>query len=198
MRAQMTYRADFLLAALGVFLITGIEAMGIWVLFDRFGRLEGWTLAEVAFVYGLVNVSFAVADALATGFDRFANMVRMVEFDRVLLRPRSTVLQLLGQELDLRRTGRLLQGLFVLGWAVSQLSIVWDAPRVGLVLFAIAGAACLFVGLIVLKATAAFWTVELAEHDVVVEGRDEQGGEDIVALVDRALFIRTRMRIEMP
>jgi ABC-type uncharacterized transport system permease subunit len=34
-------------------------------------------------------------------------MVKAGDFDRILLRPCSTVLQLLGQELTLRRVGRL-------------------------------------------------------------------------------------------
>src|SRR5262245_58713835 len=106
-RAQLQYRANFLLASLGIFLATGIEAVGVWALFDRFGQLKTWTLAEVAFLYGLVNVTFAVADALATDFDGFAQQVRSGDFDRVLLRPRSTVLQLLGHELAIRRVGRL-------------------------------------------------------------------------------------------
>ena len=37
-------------------------------------------------------------------------MVASGDFDRLLVRPRSTVLQLLGQELALRRLGRLVQG----------------------------------------------------------------------------------------
>jgi len=40
-RAQMQYRASFILLALGHFLTTGIEFLGIWALFDRFKSLAG-------------------------------------------------------------------------------------------------------------------------------------------------------------
>ena len=106
-RAQLQYRAAFLLAALGQFLVNGIEFLGVWALFERFGRLYSWSLPEVAVFYGLVNCTFACADALSTGFDYFGvTYIKTGHFDRLLLRPRSTVLQLAGHELALRRIGR--------------------------------------------------------------------------------------------
>jgi len=162
-RAQMQYRASFVLAAVGQFLITGIEFLGVWALFDRFGTLERWTLPEVAFFYGVVNVSFALADGLSTGFDKFAELVKGGGFDRLLVRPRSTVLQLAGAELALRRVGRLLQGLAILGWAASALDVSWTLPHAALLLFSVVGGACLFLGLFVLQATICFFTVESLE-----------------------------------
>ena len=50
-RAQLQYRAAFLLTTLGQFLITGVEFLGVWALFDRFGRLHRWSLPEVAVFY---------------------------------------------------------------------------------------------------------------------------------------------------
>jgi ABC-2 type transport system permease protein len=66
------------------------------VLFDRFGSLVEWELGEVAFMYGIVNIAFAISDAATRGFDVFGTMVKSGDFDRLLVRPRSTVLQLAG------------------------------------------------------------------------------------------------------
>jgi ABC-2 type transport system permease protein len=54
-RVQLQYRAAFLLAALGQCLITGIEFLGVWAFFERFGRLHHWSLPEVA-VFGTGSV----------------------------------------------------------------------------------------------------------------------------------------------
>jgi len=162
-RAQMQYRASFLMTSLGQFLITGIEFLGVWALFDRFGSLPDWEFAEVALFYGVVNVAFACADAVSTGFDRMGEFVKRGDFDRILLRPRSTVLQLAGQELALRRVGRLLQGVIILGWAAAGLDVSWSLGSILLLLAAVAGGACLFVGLFVLQGTLSFWTVETLE-----------------------------------
>ena len=162
-QSQMQYRTSFALLTLGHFAATAIEFLAILVLFDRFGALDEWSLPEVAFFYGLVNIAFSVADAAAYGFDRFGDMVKSGDFDRLLLRPRSTVLQLAGQELTLRRVGRLAQGLAVLLWASATLDFGWTPDKFALLIGAIAGGAALFTGLIVLQATMAFWTTESLE-----------------------------------
>ena len=159
----MQYRASFIMLTIGHLLATGIEFVAILVLFDRFGSLKGWSLYEVAFMYGVVNVSFAVADALSRGFDVFSDMVKSGDFDRLLTRPRSTALQLAGQELVLRRVGRLAQGLAVLVWAGIQMGIPWSPGDLALLTAAVIGGACLFSGLMVLQATLAFWTTETLE-----------------------------------
>lgn len=162
-RSQMQYRASFIMSTLGHLVITGIEFLGILVLFDRFGSLKGWQLPEVAFMYGIVNIAFAIADAAARGFDAFGTMVKSGDFDRLLVRPRSTALQLAGQELTLRRVGRLSQGLFVLIWASVALDLDWTVAKMVLAFAAVAGGAALFLGLVVLQATLAFWTTETLE-----------------------------------
>jgi ABC-2 type transport system permease protein len=160
-RGQMQYRASFIMLSLGHFLMTGLEFAGIWALFARFESLGDWSLPEVALFYGIINVSFSLCDATSRGFDVFST--KNGEFDRILLRPRSTALQLAGQELTLRRIGRLSQGLLVLLWAAHTLGIPWTPDRILLLLFTILGGACLFYGLIVFQATLSFWTTESLE-----------------------------------
>jgi len=162
-RSQMQYRASFLMGALGRFVSSGIEFVSVWILFERFGNLRGWSLPEVALIYGIVNVSFALAEALARGFDAFDQMIRQGTFDRLLLRPRSTPLQVAGSEVQILRVGRLLQGLAVLVWGSLTLDVAWSVPKVLLCVGAVVCGACLFVGLFVLQATLAFWTTETLE-----------------------------------
>ena len=162
-RSQMQYRASFLMLGIGHFLVTGIEFATVWVLFDRFGSLRGWTLAEVGLFYGMIHTAFALSDAASRGFDLFGIMVKNGDFDRVLLRPRSAALQVAGQEVTLRRVGRLAQGLIVLAWSAARLGVAWTPLRFLLVVATVVSAACLFFGILVLQSTAAFWTVETLE-----------------------------------
>jgi ABC-2 type transport system permease protein len=163
MRAQLQYRASFVMQAIGQLLITGVEFLGIWALFARFGSLAGWTLPEVALCYGLADVTFAIADAAGRGFDLLGALVKSGDFDRILLRPRSPVLQLMGQELTVIRVGRLAQGLAVLLWASHAAGVVWSPARLLLAAGAIAGGVCLYLGITILQATSVFWTVETLE-----------------------------------
>lgn len=162
-RSQLQYRASVVMQSIGIFLVTSVEFLGVWVLFDRFGQVRGWQLPEVAFFYGTISIAWALCDALGRGFELVAPMLKAGDFDRLLLRPRSVALQVLGQELTLRRVGRLVQGALVLGYAIATLDVAWSIPRVLLLVAGIAGAICTFLGLLVLQATSAFWTTESLE-----------------------------------
>ena len=92
-RAQAQYPAATLLLTAGHLAATAIEILGLYALFHRFGQVKGWSFGEVALFYGLINISFSIADLLSRGFDVFgSDFVRIGAFDRVLLRPRSAAL----------------------------------------------------------------------------------------------------------
>lgn len=162
-RSQMEYRTSFFIRSLAHFTITGVEFLGLVALFQRFGHIEGWTLPQVGMFYGIVSVAFAIAEAVPRGFDVFPTFIKSGDFDRILVRPRSPALQILGQEFQLMRVGRFLQGMIVLVWSASSLGIDWTATRVALVVWSVAGGACLFSGLFILGAAVCFWTIESIE-----------------------------------
>jgi ABC-2 type transport system permease protein len=162
-RSQMQYRWSFVLLSVGAFVVNVVEFVGIWALFNRFGMIRGWRLPEIALLYGMVNVSFSVADAFARGFDVLDRIIRSGDFDRLLLRPRSLVVQVAGREFAAFRIGRLMQGLLILVWAARVLGIRWTPATAAFLPAAILAGSCLFAGLFVLQATLAFWTVESLE-----------------------------------
>jgi ABC-2 type transport system permease protein len=159
-QSQMQYRASLVMLSIAHFFSSVTEFLGTIALFDRFGSLQGWTLAEVALFYGMVHVAFSLSESGARGFDLVHLYVKSGSFDRMLLRPRSTVLQVLGQDFQLLRVGRFTQGMFFLLWGASRLGIAWTPGKLLLALLAILGGAALFSGLFVLQATLSFWTVE--------------------------------------
>ncbi|MDA1191357.1 MAG: hypothetical protein O3A46_06695 [Candidatus Poribacteria bacterium] len=71
MRGQMQYRASMVMTAFGLFFNIGIEFVAVWALFARFGEIRGWHLADVAMLYGMINMSFALSEAVGRGFDTF-------------------------------------------------------------------------------------------------------------------------------
>ena len=68
-RSQMQYRASFAMQTLGNFLASCVDFLGIAALFSSFGALQGWSLYEVAVLFGIVNLSFALAEGIGRGFD---------------------------------------------------------------------------------------------------------------------------------
>ena len=173
-RSQMQYRSSFIMLALGQCVLTATELFGIWALFDRFGTLRGWRLAEVALFYGLITTGFGLAEGIGRGFDRFAGLVRSGNFDRLLLRPRSAAFQVACREWQVSRIGRLACGLTVLIWATTALDVQWSVGRAAITIWAFTGGGCLFYGLFVLQATLSFWTIESLElMNTVTDGGRE-------------------------
>ena len=163
LRSQMQHKASFVLGAVGNFCATIIDFLGIWTLFASFGALDGWTLAQIAVLYGVINLSFSIAEAVGRGFDLFAGMVKSGDFDRVLLRPRGTLFQVLSSRLELTRLGRFAQGAGVLILGIAAQPQGMSAGQLGLLLLCILGGVALFLGLLMMQAAMCFWTVESLE-----------------------------------
>ena len=162
-RSQMQYRVSFIMLTIGSFALTSVEFLTITVLFTRFGVLKGWQLGEVAMCYGLISICFGFSEAFGRGFDIFAYQVISGEFDRTLLRPRSTGLQVLGHDFQLMRFGRLLQGVVVLVWASINTGIDWDQAKAALLIFAVTGGIAVFTGLLIMQAAMCFWSTQSLE-----------------------------------
>jgi len=163
LRSQLQYRASFIMRSIAHFLVTGTEFLGFVALFKRFGQIQGWTLPQMGLFYSMISLAFATTEAVMRGFDMFPNMIKSGDFDRYLLRPRSTAFQVFSQDLQLMRIGRFSQALVVLLWSAAQFNAFWTPANVILICTAIVGGVCLFGGLFVLQATLCFWTTESLE-----------------------------------
>jgi ABC-2 type transport system permease protein len=166
LRAQMQYPGNALLLAAGQFFATIIDIVAIWALFDRFGSVQGWRFGDVAMFFGLVSISFAVANFISRGFDVLGTeFIKTGNFDRILLRPRTATLQLIGHDFRLIRAGRFLQGLVVIAVATASLDFRWSAASIALAAWTVIGGVALFFGLMVLQGALSFsfWTTESLE-----------------------------------
>lgn len=161
---QMQYPASVIMLGVGSFAATIIDLVAAWVLFDRFGAIHGWRFGDIAMFFGLVSTSFAIADFMTRGFDVLGTeFIRTGNFDRILLRPRTATVQLIGHDFRFSRAGRLVQGLVVIAIATRSLGFHWGVASVALALWTIAGGVALFAGLMVLQGALSFWTTESLE-----------------------------------
>lgn len=163
MRAQLQYPASFLMLSVGHFLGTFVDVLGIWVLFDRFKMVKGWNLYEVGIIYGIIHMGFAISETFARGFDTFSQLIKQGDFDRLLLRPISPLVQVATREVQIMRIGRFLQGLVVLLWSANHLSFSIFSMHSLVIVFSILSTAAVFYGLLIIQATVSFWTIETLE-----------------------------------
>ncbi len=164
-RSQMQYRASFLMDLGSTGLIVALEFGSIALVLQRFGSLQGWTLAEVAFLYGLSEIAFGLMDLIFAGFDPpyFGQHVRRGTFDQLLLRPINITAQVMGLDLTLRRLGKIIFGLGIFTFALQQNPIVWTPEKLLYLPVVILSVFLFFGGLFIIGATITFWTVESIE-----------------------------------
>ncbi|KLT20089.1 membrane protein [Neobacillus vireti] len=156
----MQYRTSFWLLSIGQFFIPFSIFVGLYFLFERFGQIKGWQFFEVALCFAVIHMAFSLSECFARGFDMFSSLVVKGEFDRLLVRPRSTFVQVLGSKFEFTRVGRLLQSVIVLVWALSNLPIEWSTIKAITLALMIVSGVFIFTGIYMLAATMCFWTVQ--------------------------------------
>ncbi len=162
-RAQLEYRASFVVNLVSTFFITAGDFLVIAVLFEHLPLLAGWSLPEVGFLYGVSGIGFALADLVIGHIEQTSELIRTGQFDVVLLRPAGTLFQVVASDFALRRIGKALQSGVVLVVALAALDVPWDLPRVAMtVAIAISGAA-IFSAVFILGACVTFWFVGSSE-----------------------------------
>ncbi|MCL2833820.1 MAG: ABC-2 family transporter protein [Treponema sp.] len=159
-KAVLEYRLSAWLIAAGQTFTTIFSFLGIALLFNRFGNLGGWTFAETALCFTVTGAAFVLSECFARGFDAFSGMVIRGEFDRVLLRPRNTIIQVLGAKTDITRLGRLIVNLAILFYVLPLTGIIWTPSKITTLVFMIIGGAAVFTGIFILGATVCFFTLE--------------------------------------
>ena len=162
-RSQMQYKVSFVVDVISRFLVNGLELAAIFILFNRFSSLDGWSVGEIAFLYGLVTVSFALHEVVAQSFEDFSLTVRQGEFDRILLRPMTPIVQVLASDFQLKRLGRALTGFVALALALTRVHITWTVGKVVYFPVVILSGALLFAAIDLIGGTLCFWTIERTE-----------------------------------
>ncbi|MCF4138524.1 ABC transporter permease [Streptomyces sp. Tue 6430] len=175
-RSTMVYPLSFAMTLLSGLLVTGLDFVAILLMFSRIDVLGGYTLPEVAFLYGLSATSFGIADLAIGSAGRLGSRVRDGTLDTLLVRPAPVLAQVAADRFALRRLSRIAQGVLVLGYALAAVDVDWTADRVLLVPVTLAGGAVIFGAVLVAGAAFQFVAQDAAE----VQSAFTYGGQTLL------------------
>ncbi|HEX6796233.1 MAG TPA: ABC-2 family transporter protein [Ktedonobacterales bacterium] len=164
-RAQAQYKAAVVTDIATYFCVTSLEFATVLILFGPFPTLAGWSVGQVALLYGLTSICFGCAELFGAGLDLFPETIRRGEFDRVMLRPAGVLLQVATSDFKLRRLGRITEGIAIVALALHLLpgGIAWTPPKLLALALGLVSGATTFIAVLLLGATVCFWTVEATE-----------------------------------
>ncbi|MFE0048144.1 ABC transporter permease [Streptomyces albireticuli] len=162
-RSTMAYRASFLMTTAGNFAASVLDFVAIMIMFSHIDRLGGFTLPEIALLYGATSTSLGLADLALGNMDRVGRRVRDGTFDILLVRPAPVVAQVAADRFALRRLGRVGQGLLVLGWGVARADVAWTPAKALFTAVTVIAGAGIFAAVFIAGAAFQFWAADASE-----------------------------------
>jgi len=162
-RSQLEYRLSAAFQLVGTALLTALDFAAIAAIFANVDQLGDWSIREVALLYALATISFALTDLVVGHLDLLPQMIREGTLDGILVRPLPSLFQLVAADFAIRRVGKALQGVGVLIFALVTVDIDWSVGRVLAIPLAIAAGAVIYAAVWVSLATIAFWIVDAIE-----------------------------------
>ena len=176
LRCQMEYKFSFFMMSLGQFLTSFTTFLGVYFMFDRFDSVNGFELSEVMLCFSVVLMSFSLTECFVRGFDVFPRLIQSGDLDRILVRPRNEVFQVLTSNIEFSRVGRFLQAVLMLAYAIPASKIEWSYDRIITLIFMLIGGIAVFSALFVLYAGISFFTIEGLEFmNIFTDGSREFG-----------------------
>lgn len=175
-RCQMQYKFSFWMMVVGHFFMSFSLFFSIFFLFTRFGEVDGFTFPEILLCFSVVSMAFSSAECFARGFDVFPRLIKSGDLDRILLRPRSVIFQVLCSNIEFSRLGRFLQALLILIYAVLTSGFVWSFDKIIALFLMLTGGFVTFSALFILYAAFSFFTIDGLEFmNIFTDGAKEFG-----------------------
>lgn len=171
LKGELEYRVDFILSFLSQILVFFTYYFIILALFTKFNHIKGFTLYEVLLCFSIVQFGFAFNEVFARGIDKFDELIIRGDFDRLLLRPKNIILQVLCSDSDFVKVSRLIQSIIVLIIAICHLNISWNLLKIITLLLMLFSSCIIFFGIFLMAASYCFFTVQgLEVRNVFTDG----------------------------
>ncbi|MDT0308893.1 ABC transporter permease [Streptomyces sp. DSM 44917] len=162
-RSGWAYRTSFVLMTVAAAVTSSLDFLAILIMFSHVETLGGFTVAEVALLYGASGASLGLADLALGNLDRVGSRIRDGTLDVLLVRPAPVFAQVAADRFAFRRLGRVLEGLGVLGWALTRVEVDWSVGRVVLVVAMVTSGAVIFGAIFAMGGAFQFFAQDAAE-----------------------------------
>jgi ABC-2 type transport system permease protein len=168
-KVRISYRADFFIS-LATSMAATIFSLGfVVVLFQKATQLAGWRLEEVVFLWGFTQIPYGLFNVISLNLYDFGNnYIIEGKFDRVLLRPVSSLFQVLFETFRIESLQEVATGTFCMWWASQRLGIHWTVGKILTLLFFGICAAIIYVSTFLMLSTVSFfWEDRIGVHPPV-------------------------------
>ena len=143
---------------------------------ERKEHVKDFTYKECLLCFSIVLMAFSLAEIFFRAFDTFPNIIGNGQFDRMLVRPRGLIFQVLASQFELTRLGRLLQAIILFLYVLATGDIVWNRLKIITICFMIISGTVIFASIFILYAGICFFTLDGLEIlNIITDGAREYG-----------------------
>lgn len=157
--SQLQYRGWWI-GVLQTLIVVVTDPLDAALMMDRFGSVGEYRPTQILLVYSIAVCAFGLSELFARGFDFFPNLVRTGEFDRLLLRPRSTVLQVATLRFHLTRLSRVMGMLALMIMCLRMEGALLSIGQISLLILAVFSGMLIYMGVFIIAATISFFTIQ--------------------------------------
>ena len=171
LKSELEYRINFIISFLSQILIFFTYYFVILALFSKFNNIKGFTLYEVLLCFSMIRLGFSFNEVFARGIDKVDKLIIEGGFDRLLLRPKNLILQVLCSDGDFVKVSRLIQSIIVLIIALINLKIEITFMKIICLILMLISSCVIFFGIFLLAASYCFITIQgLEVRNVFTDG----------------------------
>ncbi len=159
--ARLQYRVDTIVATLAVFVRESTNIIVIYLTLLKFDHMNGWNVNEMLFLFSILFLTYAFVVSIFADLRDFSCMIREGRFDRLMLRPRGLLLQLILNNADLMASaGHGTLGILLFLFSADKVGITWNLVTTMYYVGAIIGGVLIQGGMFILFSSLSFYFVE--------------------------------------
>lgn len=160
LKSTMEYKLSFVLVVIGRFIVDFNGFLGIYFIFTKFSQIKGYSYGEVMLCFSIMQMSFSIAECIGSGIMTLSGIIRRGEFDRILLRPCSPILQVLGTKFEISRIGPMGTAVIMLIVGIRNSSVTFQVSTIATLVLMIVGGIILFLGIFLLGSSICFFLID--------------------------------------
>jgi ABC-2 type transport system permease protein len=146
----------------------------VLVILGKFNTIAGWSLGEIAFLYGLMVFSQGLTTVFFGSMNDFETMVVNGEFDRLLVRPLDPLGQILSSKFEIISMAHFFIGITAIYFGSSYAGVEWTLAKFIFLPTVLFGAVLIQGGIRLAVSAVCFWTVRNRSlvHTVVYSSKE--------------------------
>lgn len=97
-RSSISLRESFMLQSFFMMVSNLVFFSFWWIYFNNFNSVKGWTLNDIACLYGIVNGGYGLFSVFMGGSRYLARMIFEGDLDALMVKPKSLLVQIVGSK----------------------------------------------------------------------------------------------------